>query len=615
MLVLSGTGLALAAAGTLVTPVYGLLSVPIQLYCVYPALKEGYHDLVEKRRITSGVLDLVVLPGVLGAGYFFASSVGILVYHGSTVLVRKTERASEEQLNNLFGEQPEKIWILLDGVETEVRLEEVQKDHIVIVNAGNMIPVDGTVESGVGSVDQRMLTGESQPTEVSPGTQVFAATILLSGTLQIRVEQAGVDTVAMRIGEVLRKTADYTQTLRSRGMVFADYYAPFTAGAAALALPISGVGGFLAIIYGGNIGYNMRVTAPISMLNFLSIAARKGILIKDARSFDLLREVDTIVFDKTGTLTLEQPQVANIQTYGDIDENELLGWTAAAEHKQTHPIARAILQAAHERDLTLPDIADARYEVGYGIKVTLADPAQTVAVGSDRFMQLEGVALTDELLAYQTSCQEVGNSLVMVAVDGVLAGTIELEPTIRPETPEIIRELREIGLEIAIISGDQELPTQKLAEQLGIDTYFANTLPENKGQLIEQLQLEGRSVCFVGDGINDTIALKKANVSISMQGATTAATDTAQIVLLDGNLNRIITLLDISRSYERNMQANLATTIVPGVLCIGAVWFMHAGVLTAVTFYNADLVAGLTSSMLPVLRESGFLSANLGSED
>ena len=167
----------------------------------------------------------------------------------------------------------------------------------------------------------------------------------------------------------------------------------------------------------------------------------------------------------------------------------------------------------------------------------------------------------------------------------------------------MLQTLREQGLELAIISGDQELPTKNLAEQLGIDTYFANTLPENKGQLIEQLQQQGRRVCFIGDGINDTIALKKADVSISMQGATTAATDTAQIVLLNGDLSRITTLLGVSRAFETNMQANLATTLLPASVCIGGVMVLHIGILPAVVIYNAGLAAGLINSMLPILSE------------
>ena len=606
LLAVSGVGLTLAALGATAAPVFSLASIPVQLYTMYPLIRAGYHDLKDERRLTAAAIDLVVMPGILGAGYFFASATAIFLLNGSSVLVQKTETASQQQLDNLFGEQPQTVWLLTNGVEVECSIDQIEQGDIAVVHAGQVIPVDGVVVDGVGSVDQRMLTGESQPTEVEAGATVFSTTLLLSGTLHVRVEQAGTETVAARIGTILSQTADFKQTLQSRGTKLANRFAPYTAAFATLALPVAGVGGLLSILYAGGLGYNMRIIAPISMLNHLRQAAQNGILIKDARSFDLLSDIDTIVFDKTGTLTLEQPHLVNIETYTDIGEDVLLQWAAAAEYKQTHPVARAILQAATERGLTLPDIAQASYEVGYGIRVTISKPNKTILVGSDRFMRMEGIALDQAVEDYQAMCQANGHSLVMVAVDGALAGAFELKPTVRPEAPAMLHELHGRGLKTVIISGDQELPTRNLAEQLGIDTYFANTLPENKGELIEQLQQDGRRVCFIGDGINDTIALKKADVSISMQGATTAATDTAQIVLLNGDLSHITTLLDISQAFENNMQANLATSVLPAGVCIGGVLVLHIGILPAVMIYNTGLAAGLTNSMLPMLREERF---------
>lgn len=600
-LAVSVSSLALTAAGAFVAPPLALLSIPGQLYNIYPLAKQGYHELVEQKKITVAGIDLILLPGVLFAGYFGASALALFLIDLGMVVINKTEERSQNKLSNLFSQQPQTVWIELDGNEIEIPFAEVAQGDIVIVSAGQTIPVDGTLVSGVGSVDQRMLTGESQPTEVEVNSQVFAATMLLAGTIRVHVDKAGEETAAARIGHILNNTVDFKHTLQSRGTALADTYAPYTAAFSAAAFLSGGITGALAVLYAG-LGYNMRIISPISMLSYLHTTAQKGILIKDARSFDLLRDIDTIVFDKTGTLTLEQPHVVHIQTYNGLAESELLQLAAAAEHKQPHPIARAILQAAEEQNLILPDISEAAYEVGYGIKVTVGTPARQVWVGSDRFMRMEGIELSAAVLSYQAECQSLGHSLVMVAVDGVLAGTLELEPTIRPEAPALIEELRARDFDMYIISGDQEQPTRNLAGKLGIDNYFADTLPENKALLIEQLQEEGKRVCFIGDGINDTIALKKANLSISMQGASLAATDTAQIVLLDTSLNRIIDLLDISQSFESNMNVNLMTTMVPGLICIGGVFFLHFGILPAIMLYNAGLVAGIGNAVRPSLQ-------------
>ncbi len=239
----------------------------------------------------------------------------------------------------------------------------------------------------------------------------------------------------------------------------------------------------------------------------------------------------------------------------------------------------------------------AKYEVGYGIKVELDN--KRVIVGSIRFMKLEEIIIPPDIETIQITSNEQGNSLVYVAVNNELMGVIELESTIRPEIAQIIQTLHQRGLSTYIISGDHEQPTQKLAAQLGIDHYFAEVLPEDKANLIIQLQQAGHSVCFVGDGINDSIALKTANVSISMRGASTIATDTAQIVLMGQNLNQLLPLFDLAENFNHNMQVSFISTIVPGVICVSGAFFFNFGIVTSIMLYNMGLVLGVSNAMLP----------------
>ena len=444
-----------------------------------------------------------------------------------------------------------------------------------------------------------MLTGESQPSEKMVADEVFAASLVLAGRVQIQVERAGAATIAAQIGEILAQTADFKQVFDSRSQELANRWTLPTLVAAGLALPLHGASGGIAILL-SSLGYNLRIVGPLSMLNFLRLAAKQGVLVKDARALELLQTIDTVVFDKTGTLTLEQPQVHQIHTYHGWTDATVLAYAAAAESRQSHPIAHAILAAAQAQALTIPAVVEARYEVGYGIKVNLDD--NTVHVGSERFMGMEGIPVPAELTELHSAIHQQGHSLVLVSINHTIAGAIELAPTIRPEAKQLVQELHAQEKAIYIISGDREEPTRHLAEALGIEAYFANTLPERKADLLKELQASGKKVCFVGDGINDAIALKQADVSISLRGASTIATDTAQIVLMDGSLDLVAHLFDLTAAYEENMRMNQFTSMAPGLFVISGVFFLNFGVITSIMLYNLGLVAGVTNAMTPLFR-------------
>lgn len=594
----SSVSLALATAGTLFYPPLALLSLPGLVYGTFPVWQKAYRALFYDKQVKIAILDSIALPGIILTGHFLAAALCYTLYYVSEKLLLKTKDSSIKNLTNVFGEQPRFVWILSDGVEVEIPFERLQVGDIVVVHAGQSIPVDGKIVDGYGSIDQRMLTGESQPAEKGIREPVFASTLLLEGQIGIQVEKAGKETVAANIGEILLRTTDFKAGVQLKGEEIADQSTLPTLFLGALALPIGGHTAALAVLNAA-VGENVKLVAPLSVLNFLQLASQAGILIKDGRALELLSQVDTVVFDKTGTLTLEQPHVGAIYTCHGMNENKLLAIAAAAEYKQTHPIARAIREAAQERQLTVPELSEAKYDVGYGLKVRINQ--QVVLVGSKRFMEMSEVTIPPDIRQRQEDCNEHGYSLVYVAIDDELAGAIELHATIRPEAKPIISQLRQRGFDIVIISGDHEKPTRKLAQELGIEHYFAETLPENKANLIEQLQAEGKAVCFVGDGINDSIALKKANVSISLSGASTIATDTATIILMDGSLNQLDELFELADKLDYNMKGNLVSSILPGVITIGGAFFFHFGILSAIMIYNVGLVAGVANAMWPMI--------------
>ncbi|HEV7509220.1 MAG TPA: heavy metal translocating P-type ATPase [Thermoanaerobaculia bacterium] len=589
---------ALATAAVFFPPLR-LFRIPVIAYTCIPLFRSAYEGVVEEGRLKVSVLDSLSDIGALATGYYIVCAVANVFYYTGEKIVLATEDNSRKSLIDVFVQHPRYVWLLREGTEIQIAYEEVALGNILVVSAGETISVDGQITDGMATVDQHTLTGEAQPVEKGVGDPVFATTVVLSGRICIRVEKSGAATVAGKIGEILNSTAEFKASIERRSEVLAERTVLPTLGLSALALAVAGPVSAIAVT-GSNYTELVRVAAPLGMLNFLHLASQRGILIKDGRSLEVLRSIDTVVFDKTGTLTTEQPAIGAIHTCQDFTENELLTYAAAAEDKNSHPIARALRQAAVERALPQPGVEDAAYQVGYGIKVRIS--GHLVRVGSARFMTLEGIPIPLELRTAQEEGQEQGYTFVYIAIDDQLGGAIEMHAKIRPEATRVIQALRKRHLSVYILSGDNEHPTQKLAKELGVDHYFATALPEEKSKIIERMQRDGKSVCFVGDGINDAIALKKANASISLRGASTAAVDSAQVVLMDQSLNQLDELFGLARSFDANVKATLATVFIPGAISVASIFFLNFGILTAVVLYNVSLIASMTNAMLPWMR-------------
>ncbi|MGQ0777311.1 MAG: heavy metal translocating P-type ATPase [Pseudonocardiales bacterium] len=575
------------------------LTVASAIYAGMRIFKNGYNALVHERKLRLDVVGSLYLVCAFSGGFFLAGSFGLFAYYLSEKLVLVTQDRSQRSLINIFGQQPQTVWQRVDDIEVEVPLESVQAGDTLVIQAGQVIPVDGVITDGICTVDQHMLTGESQPVEKGEGDLVLTSTLVTVGRIFVRVEKTGQETAAGQIGAMLNKTDSYQASIVSKGEQVADMWVPPTIVLALIALPVAGYPYMVAVL-GSTIGLNIKLTAPIAMLNFLNVAANHGILVKDGRSLELLKDVDTVVFDKTGTLTLDEPHIAHIHTCTDLEADRVLMYAAAAEYRQTHPIARAILAESTQRGLSLPAVDRAQYEMGYGLSVRLEE--QLIRVGSEHYMALAGIALPTGIQELVPAVHEQGHSLVMVAVNDRLVGAIELEPTLRAEIKTVMEGLRRRNLDICIISGDQEGPTRKVADALGITRYFANTLPEEKASLVVSLQSEGRSVCFVGDGINDSIPLKKSNVSVSLCGASTAATDAAQIVLMGQGLLQLPFVFQLADEFDSNMRAGSSVAIGQGIIIIGGALLSVVGIVMGKLIWSAGLLAGLDIAYLPLRR-------------
>ena len=597
---LAGAGVGLGVAGIFFFPLQ-IAGVACLLPIIVGDFKDAYRSLVVERRVNGPVLISVFITAAALGGFFVSLTLAASFVVAVRWLALKTEDHSKQGIVDLFGRQIRSVWMVVDGVEMEVPVEQVKTGDLIMIQAGEMAAMDGVIVEGNASIDQRSLTGEAQPAEKAPGDRVLAATVVLSGRICVQVEKTGEQTAAAQVGRALTDTRDYKEGLVSRADAFNDRMSLPMLLVSGISFPFIGLGGALGIL-NATPGYRMVLYGPLSMLSYLHVAAQRGILIKDGRSLELLRGIDTVVFDKTGTLTLEQPGVARVVACPGFTEESVLTWAAAAETKQTHPIARAILAAAEERGIQPPAIEDSEYDIGYGITVKVE--SRTIRVGSQRFLAMHGVKLPPDIEALQSEAHRLGNSLVLMGVDAVLAGAIVLQATIRPEAHAVIGQLRDRGVKLYIVSGDHQGPTGSLAVKLGIDGYFAGVLPEDKGTLVRRLQGEGRKVCFVGDGINDSIALKAADVSVSLNGATTIAIDKAQIVLMHGDLTELPQIFTLADEFGANMRINLYAATVPSALVIGGVLFLGLGLLPSVLLYQSSVPFALYNTLRPLIHRS-----------
>ncbi len=602
--------LVVSGAGVLFWAPLKLAGALLICYVAYPAFKGGVLDIFIERRITIRVLDSIAVVGLLASGLIFICALNTLVFHACAKLLLKTEGRSRRMIADLFGLQPETVRLLVEDVEVDVPFELLSADDLVVVCAGQTVPADGVVQSGTASIDQRVLTGEPQLVDRTVGDAVFAATVLRDGRIVVAVQRTGSETAAAQIRELLANRTGFRAAIQARWRDIADRTVPLTGLVSALAWFFSGRLSALAVLNSNYVAV-MKAASPLGMLNYLQRAIQNGVLVKDGRTLEAGCTIDTVVFDKTGTLTLAQPEVNRAYPFGSFTETEVIGYAAAVEADQRHPVALAILAEAQIRNLSLPHAEDVLYEAGYGVRATVG--GRLVRAGSARFMDMEHIDIPPFATEALNQAQLQGSSIIYVAIGNLAAGVIELKPRLRDEAREVISKLKRMGMELFIVSGDSAAPTEALAAEVGIERYFAEVAPQEKARLLKDLQMEGRRVCFVGDGITDAIVLKSAAVSVSLRGASSLAANSAQVVLMSESLRQLSAFFEMARGYRSSLRTLLMTTFIPGVASLGGIFLFGTGNTVALGLFNMSMIAGLVNAAWPALHnlESGLRASPL----
>ena len=586
LLRLIGSGTVLATAWL---PVPGAVLAGLVVASDLPALLRAGSAL-KQRRVDGDVLEASALVLLLARGNLVASALLTGLRSLGELIVAKSVVTTRRSLYRLVAEPGQTVARVARGGRGPVRVEDLSRGDVITLSVGTYVPVDGTVVRGEALVNQQTMTGEALPVERRSGDTVFAATVVEHGDVDVRVDRLGFDTAVGRIVRAVEDAAGRKSEIQRLAERLADRDVGRTLVLAALGAGFARSLDAATAIMVADYGLAARVGIPTAILSSIKRASRAGILIKGPSALENLARVNTIVFDKTGTLTSGTPRVARVVAYPrGLSERDLVRLAAAAERGFDHPVARAVARLASEYRIDPPIATSTAETVGLGLDVQL-DGAR-VLVGSGRFMESCDVSLA-AAIRDEAASHAVGAAPTFVAVDGRLAGMLVLEDELRPEAPAAVRALRARQMRnVIMLSGDHPEPSRVIAETLGLKHHYADLLPEDKARLIRDMRAEGRVVAMVGDGVNDALALREADVGIAVHGGAAVAVEVADVVLLRGGLDQVAQALDLSTAAIAGIRRTLQVASRANLAIVGLASFGLARPVTSILLSHGSAVA------------------------
>ncbi len=601
-----------------------ILSLPVIFYAAWIFFDGAF------RAIRARTLDMMVLVAVgVGAGWVYSLIVtltggGEVFYEAATVLATfvllghwvemRARGGANDAIRRLLELAPARAVVIRDGQELEVPTSEVIPGDLMLVRPGAKVPTDGEVEDGESEIDESMVTGESMPVEKVPGSSVIGATVNTTGTLRVRATKVGADTALAQIVKLVQEAQNSKapgQRLADRAAFWLVLVALVGGSLTFLVWWLTGAPLPTAILFAITVVVitcpdALGLATPTAIMVGTGLGAKRGVLFKNAAGIETAAHIDTVVLDKTGTLTKGEPEVTDYLPVG-VDDLELLSLAAAVERESEHPLAQAIVAYADARKIPRRTASAFRNVAGKGAIATV--DGRQVVLGNLRLMTQEGIDITS-VEAAQRSLAESGRTAIMFAVDGKVAGVIGLADAPRDTAKAAIDALHETGIEVVMLTGDNEPTARRIASLLGIDTVIAEVLPEDKSAKIAELQQTGKKVAMVGDGVNDAPALAQADLGIAIGAGTDVAIETADVVLMRSDPLDVPIALRIGKGTLRKMRQNLgwaigynaiALPIAAGVF-VPAFGIMLTPEIAAISMSGSSVIVAVNALLLKRLR-------------
>jgi P-type Cu2+ transporter len=601
-----------------------LLSLPVIAYSAWIFFDGAV------RALRARTLDMMVLVAVaIGAGWLYSLVVtlrggGEVFYEAATVLATfvllghwfemRARGGANDAVRTLLDLAPPRAVVLRDGSEVEIPTSEIRVGDLLLIRPGSRVPVDAVVEQGESEVDESMVTGESLPVSKASGSELIGASINKQGTLRARATRVGAETALAQIVKLVQEA----QNSKAPGQRLADRAAfwlvlvALVGGAATLLVWLAaGAGLDTAVLFAITVVVitcpdALGLATPTAIMVGTGLGAKRGILFKNAMALETSARVQSVVMDKTGTLTQGQPEVTDVVANG-IAEQELLRLAAAVERESEHPLAEAVVRRAEREEVQPPGATSFESVPGHG--ATAVVEGRRLAVGNLRLMDREGVAL-DGLEGKRAELAAAGKTVVSIAADGNAVGLLAIADAPRPTSREAVEALRSAGVEVVMLTGDNEATARRIAVELGIQTVIAEVLPADKAQKVKELQQRGRRVAMVGDGVNDAPALAQADLGIAIGAGTDVAIETADVVLMRSDPLDVPTALTIGRGTLRKMRQNLGWAVGYNAVAIpiaAGVFEPSFGLvlrpeIAALSMSGSSLIVALNALVLKRLR-------------
>ena len=550
-----------------------------------------------RRKLNVDVLDAlaVVLHSI--EGFLFGPALMLSMIEGGESIRDATARIAHSSTRSLKTDLETEVNVRRDDISILICIAEIEIGDVVLLFAGDQVPIDGIVLLGQSSLDVRSLTGESVPRFVEPGDDVLASSLVLEGSIEVSTTAVGQFTKAGQIAKLLEAAPVCDSRVGNYAAKVADQFVLPTLALSALSFGLFGSLSQAASLLMLDLGTGLRVSVPTSILASLNRAASNGILIRSGRALEALAEVDVVVFDKTGTLTTGDPELLHIEVLDSFySQNDLLQLAASAEQGLNHPIAIAISNAAKSKKIALLTVDDWRCEIGRG--VCASQSGRKLLVGNRRLLRDEGI--DPPPFSFDSSLRVATE--IIIAVDSRLAGVIYLADSLRSDSKELLRLLGEKGISCHILTGDSEAVALQVGQQLGLSRsqIHAEALPDVKADVVRRLKAEGHRVAFVGDGLNDSAALAYADVAVSFCHGSDIAKETAEIVLSGGNIIQLLEAYELSKFSFSIVKQNIAIVAVPNLTALVIGVLLPIPPIFAILINNGSCILAALNALRPL---------------